>query len=424
MIQGTSAMDQPLAGKRSPVRRWLPWAIVAVVLIAGGLLLYPRVRGWMNADRSVELSRLRLGDVVRGDLERDLSVQGRIVAAFHPTAFSPASGIVALAVQAGEVVSAGQVLATVDSPELRSRLKQEQSTQQSLAADLDRQRILAKQTILADRQQVDLSEVGLEAARRAMRRAERSRLEGIVNEVEFETAQDDLRRAELALDHDRQNAALKVETLEFELRNRELSVERQRLVTVELERQVADLAIRAPVAGLVSRLDVKDRDAVTPGQAVATVVDLSAYEVEIQVPENYADEIAPGTPAVILSAGRTFPGSVRIISPEVSGSQVLGTVVFDEQVPEGLRQNQRVSIRLVFDSKTAVLKVPRGPFLEEGGGRRAYVVDGNTALLRSIQVGASSVSEVEILSGLSEGERIIISDTSRFQNAERVFLRQ
>jgi len=424
MIQGTSAMDQPLVRRRFPRRRALPWVVGALALSAAGAFAYPTLHGWMSAERSADLSRLRVSEVVRGDLERDLSVQGRVVAAFHPTAFSPASGIVAVKIQAGAVVEEGQVLAVVDSPELNSRLKQEQSTLQSLVSELERQRILAKQAILTDRQKIDLAEVELEAGQRAMDRAERSRREGIVNEVDYETAQDNLHRARLALDHGRQSAALQEETLDVELHNRELSVERQRLVVGELTRQVDDLTIRAPVAGLVSRLDVDDHDAVTPGQPVATVVDLSAFEVEIQVPENYADDIGPGTPAEIHSAGRTYDGRVRIVSPEVSGSQVLGSVVFTGEVPEGLRQNQRVTTRLVLESKSDVLKVARGPFLEEGGGRRAYVVDGNTALLRPIRIGSTSVSEVEILSGLEAGDRIVISDTTRFGGAERVFLRQ
>ena len=99
-------------------------------------------------------------------------------------------------------------------------------------------------------------------------------------------------------------------------------------------------------------------------------------------------------------------------------------MVFNGAVPEGLRQNQRVTTRLVLESKTNVLKVARGPFLEEGGGRQVYVIHGNTARLQPIEVGSTSVSEVEILSGLAPGDRIVISGSARFENAEKVFLRQ
>jgi HlyD family secretion protein len=424
MIQGTSAMDRPIEDKRLWSRRVLKIGLPVLVLLLATIFLYGPATRWLSSERSVAISRVRFGEVVRGDLERDLSVQGRIVAAFHPTTFSPASGIVALRVRAGEVVAEDQVLAVVDSPELRSRLEQERSTLSSLESDLDRQKILTKQTILSDRQKVDLATVELEAAGRAMNRADRSREEGIVNEVEYEEAQDDLSRARLALDHARENAALEKETLEFEVRNSELQVERQRLVVTELQRQVDDLLIRAPVSGLVSRLDVDDHDAVVPGQPLVAVVDLSAFEVEILVPESYADEIGPGTPAVIHFAGDQFAGEVKVVSPEVEGSQVRGVVSFSGQAPEGMRQNQRVSTRLVLESRTDVLKVPRGPFLEAGGGSEVYLVQESMAVLHPIRVGSVSVGEVEIVSGLDEGDRIIISDTTRFEKATRVFLRQ
>ena len=73
---------------------------------------------------------------------------------------------------------------------------------------------------------------------------------------------------------------------------------------------------------------------------------------------------------------------------------------------------------------SAYLKVARGPFLEDGAGRQAYILDGNLAVLSPIEVGAISIGEVEIVSGLREGDQIIISDMTRFQSAETILIRQ
>jgi len=424
LIQNTSAMDRPVVPRRTLPRRLLTLALPILAALGVAAWLAPRATRWMTTEMSVDLARVRLGTVVRGDLERDLSVQGRVVAAFHPTSFSPASGIVTLRVRAGAVVERGQVLATLDSPELNSRLEQQRLALAALEAELERLRIEAKQQLLARRQTVDLADLGLVAARRAMVRAEDSRREGIINAIEYETAQDELQRAELALAHARQDADLERETLDFELRNREHDAERQRLAVGELERQVRELSIRASVAGLVSRLDVEDRDAVEPGQPLVTVVDLSAFEIEVLIPESHADEVGPGTPAVIRQGTDEFAGEVRGVSPEVESGQVRGIVAFTDRVPAGLRQNQRVSTRLILESRPGVLKVPRGPFLEAGGGRSAFVVHGNVAERREIRTGATSVGEVEIVSGLEAGARIIISDTARYAEAERLFLRE
>jgi HlyD family secretion protein len=422
LIQGTSAIDRPVERRRGWSRNRALAAGAIVLLLGIGWWTLPRLTRWMGSDRSADLSRLRLGEVSRGALERDLAVDGRIVAALHPTLFSPAAGLVVLNVQAGATVARGALLARIQSPEIDSRLQQERSRLLSLQGELERQKILARRAGLETRQAIDLLAVRADSARRAMARAERSREEGILNAVEFEKAQDELRLAELEHEAAKRRATLEEETLAADLRSRELEVERQRLLVAESARQADELLLRAPFDGQVSRVDVQDRDAVTPGKAILTVVDLSAFEVEIGIPEAYADEISLGTPAVLRYEGQEYPGTVRTLSPEVQGSEVRGTVAFAGATPAGLKQNQRVPARLLLERREDVLKVPRGPFLESGGGRLAYVVADDLAVRRPIQVGALSVTEVEILSGLEEGETIVISDTARFESAERVYL--
>ena len=111
-------------------------------------------------------------------------------------------------------------------------------------------------------------------------------------------------------------------------------------------------------------------------------------------------------------------------SSQVTGSLVEGRVVFGDNLPQGLKQNQRVSTRIIISSKDNVLKARRGPYLEAGGGRKIYLVEGDLAIQRSVSVGTTSITEVEIVGGLKEGDTIIISDTSRFQDAKSILLRK
>jgi HlyD family secretion protein len=328
-----------------------------------------------------------------------------------------------LDVKAGTVVQTGQVLGTFKSPELESQLAQESSTLISLQAELRRQQIQSQQMNLQNQQGVGLLEVELGAARRALARAEKSREEGILNAVDFEQAKDDLQVAELKLELARKEAEFEVDSLDFEVQTRRSNAERQLLVVTELERKVEELTIRSPVDGLVSRLLVEPGEAVGSNAPLITVVDLSAFDIEIAVAENYADEISSGTEAVITLDGVQYPGQVKSISPEVEGARVKGTVTFGDHSPATLKQNQRVSTRLILETREDVVKVPRGPFLEAGGGRQAYVVADGLAVLRPIQVGSLSVTDVEIISGLEIGEQIILSDTSRFDGAQTVLLR-
>ena len=229
MIREASSMDRPVDKGRglSQKARILLGAAIALVLILA--VLYPSIKRWAQSETSIAISRVRIGTVSRGDLVRDVSVEGRIVAAFHPTLFSPAPGIVQLLVKAGESVIAGQELALIDSPELESRLEQERTNLLVRQAELERQRILTEQSVVQNEQQIGLLVVELEAARRAMNRAQRTRDEGILNAVEYERAQDDVQIAELKLDVARRQAVFATNSLEFDVQTRQSQVDRQQL---------------------------------------------------------------------------------------------------------------------------------------------------------------------------------------------------
>ncbi len=117
-------MDRAVGPASAFTRPRMIAAGVLLAVVIGLAFAFPAIRRWSRADRAVDASTLSMGVVVRGDLVRDISVQGRVVAALHPTLVSPAQGIVSLQTKAGSVVRRGDVLAVVDSPELRSALDQ------------------------------------------------------------------------------------------------------------------------------------------------------------------------------------------------------------------------------------------------------------------------------------------------------------
>ncbi|HYK04353.1 MAG TPA: efflux RND transporter periplasmic adaptor subunit [Thermoanaerobaculia bacterium] len=421
MIHNSSSMDRPAAAQRNP--RIIIAAVAGVVLLIVAAVVFPAVRRWFVAEKSVDAKTIRLATVSRGDLLRDISVQARVVASLSPTLFSPGQGIVSLRTRAGSQVKQGEVLATIDSKELQAALDQAQSQLLTSRAELDRQKIVARQAQLRAQQQVELLTLRVAAAKRQLERVSTTFKEGLSNKADFETAQDNVRIAEMELGQAKGELGLSRETLGFEVATREQQVLRQQSVAGELEKRVTDLTIRAPFDGMVASVAVQDRDAVAPNQAILAVVNLSSLELEIGLPEEYANETAIGTPAQITFLGREYPGRVTAISPEVVNSQLVATVAFEGEQPQGLRQNQRLTTRLTFESKQNVLKVARGPFLEAEGGRAAYVVDGKSVTRRDIVVGASSIGEVEIVNGLKEGETIVVSDTSAFEDAKNVMLR-
>jgi len=124
--------------------------------------------------------------------------------------------------------------------------------------------------------------------------------------------------------------------------------------------------------------------------------------------------------AEIRSGNATFAGRVRSVSPEVVTGNVATRLEFSDKRPEGLRQNQRLTARILIEERPNVLKVERGDFLATGGASFAYFVDNGIAERRPIRTGAVSLDSVEILSGAKIGDQIVTSGADTFGSTQRV----
>lgn len=420
-IRDTSAQDSvlsPAIAARRRRRLMLAGGAGALVLalLAGWL-----ATAWSGGSRSFDSARVRIAEVKRGDLVRDLSADGRVITANSPTLYAIAGGTVALKVVAGDVVEKGQELAVIDSPELRSKLVQEESTLASLEGEANRAMLDAQLTRSDAQKLLDQAQIDHTAAQRDVERYQRAYEGGAVSKNEYDRALDGLKKADLGLAAARKDFSLQGEGAGIDTRNKRLLAERQKAVVSELQRQVDALTLRAPFDGQVGQVQIAQGTNVAINAPILSVVDLSVFEVEIRVPESFARDLSIGVPAQITSTGNRYAAQVSAVSPEVVNGEVTARLRFDDgQQPPNLRQNQRLSARIVLDTRNDVLMVERGPFLEQDGGRFAYVMDGSTATRRPIEVGASSLNAVEIVSGLQAGERIVISGTDQFANADRV----
>lgn len=418
MIPDTSAQDVAVAPRRG--RRLARWTVVGGVLvlavIASGLV----VHAWQDTTQSVSASRLRTATVTRGPLVRDAAVNGRVVAAVSPTLYAPAAGTVTLKVGAGDTVARGDVLVEIESPDLADQLQREQATYEQLSAEVARARIVARKQKLLAQRDADTAEIERVSAQRTYDRIEKAGLVGVIARNEFTRAEDALRTAQVRSRHAAQAAELESEDVVLELRTRESQLERQRLVVANAKRRVDELKVRAPVDGFIGSLAVANRGVVQANAPLLTLVDLSVLEVELEVPETYATDLGLGMSAEITTPEGKAAGKLSAIAPEVVRNQVLARVRFSGAQPAGLRQSQRVSARLVIEEKPDVLVLPRGPFVDQGGGRVAYVLAGGTAERRTIRLGASSVTAVEVLDGLAEGEQVVIAGSDAFDDAQRV----
>jgi len=418
MFRDTSATDRPLqtSAKLFSRKTWVVGLSLTALLVAGGLAVMPT----LTAESTLSRERVRITEVRRGTLVRDVAAQGRVVAARSPSLYTSAPGIVRFAIEPGARVSKNELLASVDSPELESELKREQSSLARVAAERARQEISNRRTVLEKQRAINAARISDKAAARELERTELAFKKGVLPEVDLKRAQDVVEGTQITLTSAEADLALERDSLQLELRSFDEQLASQQLLVTELQRQVAALQVRAPFDGVVGNWLVTDRANVAANQALLMVVDLTELEVEAAVSEVYADSLAPGQRAEITIGAERRAGEVRLVSPEVQNAQVLARIRLSEGV-SSLRQNQRVQVRVLLEEKPDVLLVERGPAFERDASF-AWVIDGDVARRQTIQLGASSVAAFEVLGGLSAGQQVIVAGIDELRGIDEVLL--
>lgn len=420
-IADTSAQDLMLGQTNDKTRRRvvIVGAVALLVGVAASAFIY--VADVSLSGLVMERSAIRVATVERGTLVRDVVSQGRIVAANSPTLFSPEQGYIDLAVKAGDTVGRDQVLATIVSPDLNELLAREMANLTRIEADLGRQKIESKRRKLELEQIIAMAQVSEKAMMREKLRADEAISKKLIRQLDYEKAEDDLGRAKLELTQAKQNGELAKESLGFDIESLTLQLKSQQLLVDALQRRVHELTIKSPVSGMVGNVQVVNKQAVAANQALITVVDLSAFEVEAVVPEGFADDMAPLMEAEITLGGSSYPGVVTAISPEVVNGGVSARIRFADVLPENLRQSQRLTAKIILENKPNALIVNRGSFFDGFGGH-VYKLQNNKALRVPVVLGGYSLKHIEIMDGLQEGDSIIISSLTTSATDEQILI--
>jgi HlyD family secretion protein len=418
-IRDTSAQDR-IIEKRVSKKKLGIFAAIGVVVLVLLVWLVPGAVRLFSAGSSISASRLQIASVERGSFVRDIAADGRVVAAVSPTLYARAGGAVVLQVHAGDKVTKGQVLAVIASPELTNKLAQEENNEDAMEVAYQQAKVDANQQRSKLQGAYDNANIDQQSAARDLKRYQEAYKKGAVSQLDVDRHHDALEKAQIELSHAKSNLGMDDSSLALEIRAKKLAFERQKLLVADLKRQVDELNVRSPVDGQVGQLFIAQTATVPKDAKLLTVVDLSALEVQVNVPESFARDLAAGMPAVISGNGKDWKGAVSAISPEVVNGEVVARVRFEGKKPEQLRQNQRLSVRIVLDKRDNVLTVARGSFVDESGGRYAYVVRDDIAYKTPVTLGPSSIDKVEILQGLKAGDKIVISGTSNFNGAAKV----
>jgi multidrug efflux pump subunit AcrA (membrane-fusion protein) len=304
------------------------------------------------------------------------------------------------------------------------------------ALDAERQLKLAEADIATLRASLETTRLGqalaLGAARtekreaeRAVAVAERLSAEGLTSAMELDRARDRRIEAEERYTMEERRLAVANEALDAQIELRLADAERLRAIARFQHERVASMRVRAGAKGQVQQLDLQPGQWVQPGQPIARVASPSLLKAVLQIQESQARDVTLGLAATIDTRNGVVSGTVVRVDPGVQNGTVAVDVALDGELPRGARPDLAVDGTIEIDRIADALSVGRPAVGGSETTLRLFKLDadGHSATRVPVRLGRASFDAVEILDGAAEGDRLILSDMSRWEHVDRLKLR-
>ena len=414
-------MDVP----REPIRSRRPYVLAAL----GGLalvLVTVMLARLADAPPSVERASVWIDTVRQGELLRQVSGPGTLVPEeIRWVTATTAGRVEAIHVEPGSQVEVDTLLVELSNPDVE--LEALEAERQLKSAEADLANLRAQLNIERLNQRSTIAQVRSEY-REAKRRAEaQQRLAEADIIAELDYAQTKDRAEELAgrLEIEQERARILAEANEARTAAQVAQVERLLALARFQADRVDSLRTPAGLSGVLQELPLEVGQRVSPGTLLAKVVQPKRLKAELRIPEAQAEEVKLGQRAEIDTHNGLIQGLVVRIDPSVRRGAVTVDVSLEGPLPPGARPDLSVDGRIELERLEDVLYTGRPAFgqpnsrislfkLAEGGSLATRVV---------VRLGGSSVSEIQILEGLAEGDRVILSDMSEWDTADRLELK-
>ncbi|MCP4659274.1 MAG: HlyD family efflux transporter periplasmic adaptor subunit [bacterium] len=414
-------MDRPIEEReirKQTLRRIAGWGLALVALVALALA----ARAWVRP--SLKASRLRSATVERGRVEAATLTSGTVVPAMEQVISCPFdTRVQEVLEQPGAALRPVQPLVQLDDTDARLRVEEiedqialKQNRRRQLSYDLERRlnRLYGEQEIKEGR--LAFLEAKTEQHRALREAGLKSAFELRQVELDEKIARIELRQLAESVEEERRSTETQVEGLEIET-----SLLRKNLR--EQQDRLARATVRADRNGVLTWITPEEGAALRQGEVVARIADLSRFRVEASVSDLHANRIAIGMPVRVVVNDQTLTGRVSNIPPAIDKGIMTLHVELDAPDSALLRLNMRVDVHVITELRPDALRVAKGPFVNGPGRQQVFVVRGEEAVRTAVRIGAAGIDHYEILSGLAEGERVIISNMTDYLHLERIRIR-
>jgi multidrug resistance efflux pump len=410
---------------RAPVRRTRR----ALAALAGGLLVVGASLGLREirpAAPTVERATVWMDTVRRGPMVREVFGQGRLVPVeVRWITARNAAQVERVLVMPGSAVQADTILLELSNSELElAALEAERELSQAEAELVNLEASLRAQE-LAQESTVATIESDLADTARHARADDELAKKGFLSELERGQTLGRERELGGRLEFERKRLAAIAHGSRAQLEAQRAQIGRLRSIAEFRRREVDALRVRAGVDGVLAELALEQGQSVLASAQLAKVVRPDRLQAEVRIPETQATDLRLGQRASVDTRNGVVAGHVTRIDPAVQAGTVRVNVTFDGPLPPGARPDLNVEGIIELERLERVLSVKRPAVGAPGTNASLFRLepDGDHAERVAVKLGRSSRALVEIVDGLHEGDRIILSELSQWDEVDRIRLR-
>lgn len=370
------------------------------------------------AGHSVDRSEVRFGTVKRGNLITQVEGAGTIKVAGLLSFYSPVDSYVKdVFRREGHNVSQGDTILTIDATELDKSILELKNNIRISQNNLKTKEIEFQVLQVNNKKNEELYQTSKEKHEHELNVATRLQKIGASSEGDVLAKKAELKKDIIDLKYLAQTQELQQKKLQQEIETLRLTIEISKNELAFQQNLKRQTVLIASDVGAVSKQSFLGGEKLQKGQLVAQVSNLKDFIVETQISQRQMNHIEVGQKAVIRINNKDYKGVVSLVQPDIKNGYAISEVVFEKGQSLNFKQNQRAQVFVQTGFKENVLLVERGPFLS-AGGRTAFKMDGNTAERVAIESGGRNYDLVEIKSGLKEGDKIVISQITSFEDLD------
>ncbi len=388
--------------------------VFVIIVFSFRQLIRPTIRSGNFSTASVET----------GDVLATVSASGTVLPEFEEIKTSPISSrIIKIYQSLGSEVNTGDTILTLDinsSNTALEKLKDELALKKNNATKL---KLQLEKTIIDLNTQFNIKKLSVESMEADLKEERYLDSIGGGTKEKIEKAELNLKISKLELEQISQTIENSEKAMEADLVGLNYEINIQQNNINELESKIDRATIKADKKGVITSINSQIGQSVSEGEELAKVANLQSYEVDGSISDMHSEKLSNGASVIVRINGQTdIDGEVVSISPAIEENLIQFKIKLAQKEHPQLRPNMKVDVFLVTAFKKNVLRIKNGAFYQGGIRQKVFVVENGKLVQKEVEFGESNIDYVEIVNGLSKGDKIVTSDMEDYTKSEQLFI--